>query len=166
MPPKRKNIPMGVKLEAALLLLGFKPGEEVEWDHFPALALRPVNEAGTDYDPPQLDPRHLRPLRPAAHLAKTTGRKGESKFSSSGGGDTSQAAKVKRLREAEAERAQELMRKRLLATTETVEGLDEALGKNKRDKPKTKWPKRSFPQGRGFPKRQKRGKADGETTEV
>lgn len=102
--PARKFIPIGIRLQACLYLLGFDPvNEKIEWDHDPALGLRAVNADGTDYEPAQLDPRFIRPMRKADHLAKTTGRKGESKFSSNGGGDTSRVAKARRtLAEAEA----------------------------------------------------------------
>lgn len=56
--PRRKRIPDSVKLCVALLALGKKPSE-IDWSHEPALGLRAINEAGTDYDPPQLDPRYL-----------------------------------------------------------------------------------------------------------
>lgn len=102
--PARKFIPIGIRLQACLYMLGFDPmNEKIEWDHNPALGLRAVNADGTDYEPNQLDPRFIRPMRKADHLAKTTGRRGESKFSSSGGGDTSRVAKARRtLAEAEA----------------------------------------------------------------
>jgi hypothetical protein len=86
-------------------MLGFEPvNEQTEWDDHPAIALRPVSEDGSDYEPRQLDPRYIRPMRKADHLAKTTCRKGESKFSGNGGGDTSRAAKAKRLLEETEER--------------------------------------------------------------
>jgi hypothetical protein len=97
MSPKRKNIPVGIRLQACLRLLGFAPGEEPEWDHFPALARRAVNEDGTDWVPAQLDPEYIRPMRKHDHLQKTTGKKGTSKLSSDGNGDTTQAAKIKRI---------------------------------------------------------------------
>jgi hypothetical protein len=103
--PSRKFIPIGIRLQACLYMLGFDPmNEEIEWDHFPAIGLRAVNEDGTDYEPRQLDPRYIRPMRKADHLVKTSGRKGESKFSSNGGGDTSRVAKAKRLLEETEER--------------------------------------------------------------
>lgn len=36
----------------------FKP-RAVHADHNPALTIRPLNEDGTDYDPPQLDPNYI-----------------------------------------------------------------------------------------------------------
>lgn len=65
---KRLRIPLWVKLDAALLMLGLDP-EQVDWHHEPPLKLRPWT--GTDYDPPQLDPRHIVPLPKAEHRART-----------------------------------------------------------------------------------------------
>lgn len=102
--PDRRFIPIGIRLQACLIILGFDPfNEQIEWDHSPALGLRTVNDDGTDYEPAQLDPHFIRPMRKADHLVKTSGRKGESKYSSNGGGDTSRVAKARRtLAEAEA----------------------------------------------------------------
>jgi hypothetical protein len=91
----RKAIPLKVQLQAALLQLDIDPAT-AQLDHDPALSLRPLNEDGTDYNPPQHDPRYLRWLPKHQHLVKTTGRKGTSKLSISGG-DQQKAAKVKRL---------------------------------------------------------------------
>jgi hypothetical protein len=101
----RKHIPLSVKVEACLILLGFEPGEEIDWDHFPALGLRIFDEKADDYDPPELDPRYLRPLGRAKHKAKTNGRKG-TKRSTSYGSDVHAIAKLKRLAEEAAFRSQ------------------------------------------------------------
>ena len=71
--PKRKAIPVSVKIEACLLLLGFDDPKAVQWDHDPAIGLRPVNVAGDDYDPPQLDPRRIFPMLTPDHARKTDG---------------------------------------------------------------------------------------------
>jgi hypothetical protein len=86
------------KLAAYLREMGFQSDAEIQWDHDPPLELRPDNEDGTDYDPPQLDPRHIFPMLAIDHKAKTTGRRGESKLSISGNGDKSRIDKVRRLR--------------------------------------------------------------------
>ncbi len=70
--PKRKAIPLSVKVEICLRLLGIDPAD-VQWDHAPALELRPVNDDGTDFDPPQHSAAHIQPLSRAAHAAKTNG---------------------------------------------------------------------------------------------
>jgi len=141
--PKRKPPSVGTKLAVCLILLGFEPGEDIDWDHFPALALRPVKADGSDWDPPQHDPRYLRPLRRKDHAVKTTGRKGESKYSSNGGGDTSQAAKVKRIEDA---------RRALLAAEKTLPD------DSRKARKKSQWPKGRKLESRGFPaKRQKEG---------
>lgn len=69
--PKRRGIPDRVKKEVVarqggICLCGCN--RDVEWkahklttrfDHTPAIFLRPINDAGTDYEPPQLDPRYI-----------------------------------------------------------------------------------------------------------
>ena len=95
---RRRHIPLSVKLEVALKALGYTP-DEIQWDHAPALALRPMNAGGTDTDPPANSPDHIQILPKAKHLEKTTGRKGESKLSRDGNGDQQRIAKVRRLLE-------------------------------------------------------------------
>jgi hypothetical protein len=107
----RKHIPLAVKVEACLILLGFEPGEAIDWDHNPALGLRVFNEATDDYEPAELDPRFLRPLRRAAHKAKTNGRKG-TKRSTSYGSDVHAIAKAKRVPAAFEEFRSRLLKKR------------------------------------------------------
>lgn len=131
--PKRKHIPMKAKVEACLLLLGFKREDlgRVQWDHFPALKLRPI--VGDDYDPPSNDPAHLRPMLAEDHLAKTSGRKGESRLSITPDGDAQRINKVKRLRKQIEEENVELRQDRLHVNPS----------------PPTKWPKPSaWPKGR------------------
>lgn len=67
-PPKRKAIPVGVKLAAALRMLGFAE-TEIEWHHSPPLGQRPYDEH--DYDPPQLDPDHIEIMPKDAHRKRT-----------------------------------------------------------------------------------------------
>lgn len=131
---------MSVKLEACLRLLGFEAGEEIDFDHHPALELRPVNADGTDTDPPQHDPNYIRPLRRhTEHKLKTNGRRGTSDLSIDSNADKARIAKAKRLEE-------ETFRRRLLETDRFVE-------EHKRpERPKSRWPKRKL-QGRPFPKR-------------
>ena len=64
-----------------------------DYDHDPALSLRPTNEYGTDYIPPQLDPDHIFALIPEHHDIKTFG---DSK-STCANGDIHKAAKAKRI---------------------------------------------------------------------
>jgi hypothetical protein len=65
---KRLRLPLWVKLDAALLLLGLDP-KAVEWHHEPPLKLRPWT--GEDYDPPQHDPKHIVPLPIIDHRERT-----------------------------------------------------------------------------------------------
>ena len=89
--PKRKKIPLKVKLEACLHMLGLDP-DDVEWDHDPALGVRPINEDGTDYDPPQHDPRYITPRSRENHAEKTNGTK-----ATTAGSDKNRIAKVNRI---------------------------------------------------------------------
>lgn len=91
----RRHIPIGVKLHATLLLLGFTDEEiagGVEWDHQPALALRVVDPETGELTPHPNDPRYLRPLRKAEHAVKTRGS-----GATTAGSDIGNAAKVKRI---------------------------------------------------------------------
>ena len=119
--PPRKKVPTKVLLHAALRQLGFEP-REVEADHDPALARRRINEDGTDYDPPQHDPKFIvwRPI--AEHRAKTFG-----KPATTLGSDIHEIAKTRRLT-----KKQQVFVSQLLAKTEG------------REPPKSKWPKRRF----------------------
>jgi hypothetical protein len=101
--PARRVAPLAVRLDVALRQLreawGVPPDTKLQLDHTPALGLRPVNAAGTDYDPPQHDPRHLEYLRQEGdHDMKTTGRVGASKrLGLTGNGDQSRIAKCERI---------------------------------------------------------------------
>lgn len=133
----RRHIPIGVKLQAALLLLGFTEEEiagGVEWDHQPALALRVVDPESGELVPHPNDPRHLRPLRRAEHAEKTRGR-----GATTAGSDVGNAAKVKRLERDP--RGGEEFRRRLLAKAEG----EPPPETKKRKRP---WPSRPFPKQR------------------
>ena len=119
--PARKKVPTKVLLHAALRQLGFEP-HEVEADHDPALARRRLNPEGTDYDPPQHDPKHIiwRPI--ADHRRKTFGTPATTL-----GSDIHEIAKTRRLT-----KQQQVFVDRLLAKSEG------------REMPKSKWPKRRF----------------------
>lgn len=69
----RKRIPDRVKLEAALRRFGLTI-KEVEFDHSPALALRPINPLTGDTIPPANDPDHIDMLLTQEHRVKTFGR--------------------------------------------------------------------------------------------
>lgn len=78
--PKRKQIPLAIKLhvfarqKGRCALTGRRLASvyAAEFDHVPALGIRPVAASGADYDPPQLDPEYLMALAPDAHRAKTS----------------------------------------------------------------------------------------------
>jgi hypothetical protein len=88
--PKRRAIPMAVKRAVAerqnclckcgcrklvMVTYGrravFMAG--IHFDHQPALRLRDVNAAGTDYDPPQHSARHIDARCAQSHRVKTSG---------------------------------------------------------------------------------------------
>lgn len=80
--PPRKSIPDKLKLEIYLehngrcARTGKKLGHysrQTEYNHNPPLKLRAINEDGTDYVPPQLDPAYIEPLMPSVHDAVTNG---------------------------------------------------------------------------------------------
>lgn len=56
--PRRKSIPDAVKVQVLLRMLDLA-GVKIDWSHEPALGLRAVNDAGTDYKPAQLDPAYI-----------------------------------------------------------------------------------------------------------
>jgi len=125
----RKHISVGVKLHAALLLLGFTDDEiagGIAWDHHPPLALRFVDPETGNLVPDANDPHFLQPLRTADHRTKTSGRRGE-KRSTSYGSDAHTIAKVRRNEKANAE---------FMRTVST---------KGEREKPAAAKPKRAWP---------------------
>ncbi|WP_053220918.1 hypothetical protein [Methylobacterium indicum] len=151
--PKRKSIPDRVKLEVVLAQGGTcthcsKPLGKlsgVRFDHRPPIALRRVNEAGTDYDPPQLDPGHLEALHEACHDERTTGRRGESKLSARDG-DQTRIAKVKRLVERYQPAAPVEEERRLPPADEFERRRSELLRPESRPRAekRSKWPSRPF----------------------
>lgn len=103
--PKRKAIPDRIKLEAVLAQDGLcahckqRLGRlaDIEFDHRPALVNRDVNEAGTDYVPPQLDPEFIQAVHEVpCHRERTIGRGGE-KRTTVAGSDIHIRDKTKRL---------------------------------------------------------------------
>lgn len=102
----RPHMPLSVKLAACLDALGFKPGEEIEWDHAPALCLRARTPEG-GYDPPANDPRYIRPRRKADHKIKTIGN-----GATTAGSDVGNARHFRDLTESQAE-----FQRRLFAKT-------------------------------------------------
>jgi hypothetical protein len=103
--PKRKAIPDRVKravVERQRGLCTCGCGRRVEWrkhrkttrfDHQPAIEFRAVNAAGTDYDPPQLDPDHIIARCVESDRLKTAG-----KLHTSVGSDAHMAGKIRTLR--------------------------------------------------------------------
>lgn len=71
----RKSIPVGVKLHAALLLLGFTDEQIplLEWDHTIPLGLREVDAETGEMTPAPNDPHFIRPMLPDEHAVKTRG---------------------------------------------------------------------------------------------
>lgn len=100
---KRQHMPLSVKLEAALRALGMEP-KEVEFQHDPPLAMRVWVPERHDYDPPENDPRYIRPMSKAEHREVTAKR------------DIPQIARTKRL----ARKHEEFRRRMLEPEAETA----------------------------------------------
>lgn len=128
---RRKNIPVGVKLQVALKKLGLTI-EQVEWDHTPPLALREWDPVKQDTVPPANDPDHIQILLIKDHREKTFGRGGEKRITTAGS-DANKIAKVRRLTA-----QQEEARRRMLAKTSGEEPQET------KPRRKTKWPSRPF----------------------
>lgn len=89
----RKAIPLGVKLQACLLLLGFTDDDiaaGIDWDHQPALIFREIVDG--KMVPGPNDPHYLRPMRKADHKVKTSGTK-----ATTAGSDQHMRGKINRI---------------------------------------------------------------------
>lgn len=102
--PKRKAIPPRIKAEVFIRQKGYCAEchkfiyDPAEYDHRPAIILRPVNSAGTDYVPPQNDPSHIEALHADCHQKRTTGRKpGAERTVTTKGSDIGLKSKFNRL---------------------------------------------------------------------
>jgi len=103
--PPRKAIPVSVKQavverQHGICTCGCGRTVEVKkhllttrYDHQPALEFRAVNEARTDYTPPQLDPDHIIARCVASDRKKTSG-----KLHTSVGSDAHMAGKIRTIR--------------------------------------------------------------------
>jgi hypothetical protein len=126
----RKHIPVGVKLHACLLLLGFTEDEisgGIQWDHYPALNLRVLDPETGMLTPHPNDPAYLRPLRTDDHKVKTFGR-GGARRTTTRDSDLSEPRRIDKISTKHQE-----FRNRLLAPKVP-----------KADRPKSKWPRRKF----------------------
>lgn len=119
----RRHMSLQVKLDAALIALGLDPAD-VDWDHAPSLAMRPVDESTGDTIPPSNDPRYIVPRARAAHRAKTFGD------GSPLSGDVQKIRKMQRV-----EKDYAAFRARVLA---------KVIGEPPAPKSKRAWPKRRF----------------------
>lgn len=128
---RRKAIPLGVKLQAALRRFGLKL-EDVEFDHNPALALRDWNPVTNDTIPPANDPDFIDMLLVDEHRSKTFGPGGEKRITTAGS-DINRISKVARL-----SKEHEAFQRRLLAKVGPSEKAAE-------QKPRTKIKSRGFP---------------------
>jgi len=138
----RPSIPTTVKLDVVIRqegkckACGERLGQlkDTQFDHVPALQLRIWCEEIKDTAPQANDPEFIEAKHKVCHLVKTTGRKGESKFSDTRDGDVPQIARTKRLAKKE-----EDFRRKLLAKATGEE--PPATGAKR----KKSWPKRPFP---------------------
>lgn len=129
----RRHIPIGVKLHAALLALGFTEDEingGIQWDHDPPLALRFIDPETGQMIPAANDPRHIAPKRTSEHKTKTFGTR-----ATTAGSDIHAIAKVRRL--VKDPPGGEEFRRRLLYREDSSEP-------ERKSRPKRKWAKRPF----------------------
>lgn len=103
--PKRKAIPVSVKRavvrrQGGLCTCGCgrfiystSHRQTTRFDHQPALEFRAINEGGTDYIPPQLDPDHI-----IARCLESDREKTSGKLHTSVGSDAHMAGKIRTLR--------------------------------------------------------------------
>lgn len=131
----RKQIPDRIKLLVALRRFGLSISD-VQFDHYPALALRPHNDLTGDTIPPANDPEYINMLLVEEHRIKTYGPGGEKRITTAGS-DSHAIAKVRRLAPAKSD-----FDRRVLA--KSTDG----------DRPSETQPKRKIP-SRPFPKRKK-----------
>lgn len=139
----RPRIPLQVKLDACLLLLGFTreevraKGKAIEWHHTPALGLREQREENgrTIYTPDANDPGNIVPMRKADHHKQTNGTK-----ATTAGSDKHAIAKAARIRDQQAEFRRNLLRK---GEPERKRAKTGWKG-HRRMQAKPKWPKRKM----------------------
>jgi hypothetical protein len=118
----RRHMPLSVKLDSALHALGLL-GMEIQWDHSPPLAMRPVDPVTGDTIPPANDPRYISPMIKDLHRVKTNGN-----AATCADGDIHKIAKARRI-----SKKHEEFQRRILEPTP------------REDRPESKWPSRKFP---------------------
>lgn len=128
----RKAPPIGVKLAASLLRLGFTLDEiqapgAIEWQHDPPLKERRWDDAAGDFDPPQHDPRFMLPMRKADHKAQTFGPGGE-----------------KRVHKRNSDISEPIRLDRLAQKHDAFKAMLAAPKKRKAERERSKWPSRPF----------------------
>ena len=127
MTRRRRYRPISVERDAALNALGLLD-KKINWDHRPPLSHRPFNPETNDYEPAENDPHYLFPMLAEDNQALNHGTHVPLS------GDTSVAAKLKRVNKAQTE-----FRQRLLAK-DAGEKAPET--KRKRHIPNRPWPKK------------------------
>ncbi|TDR90344.1 hypothetical protein [Enterovirga rhinocerotis] len=120
----RRKVPMKIQLWAALYQLGLEP-TDAELDHFPALALRPIDPVTGEHQPHQHDPRALIWRSKADHRAKTFGTGATTR-----GADAGEIAHTRRLTKKEAEFQARLLAKDVGETPEPRRGRRLQGGRN------------------------------------
>ena len=101
---KRKTIPLVTKFEVLIRQRGscgcgcgeMLSGDRIEFDHDPAIELRPLNEAGDDTVPTMNSQRHIVALDRDHHKTKTHGIGGERRITTRGS-DNHTARRLARL---------------------------------------------------------------------
>lgn len=155
-PPKyRPPIPMPVKGQVLIRQEGkcgcgcghkLQHWKDTQFDHDPALALRPWSDKEEDTIPAANDPEHIVALRKDCHARKTNG----AGTATTKGSDVHEFHRGRRLSRAHAKHQEKMLKKSGLAglSADTVI-LDESDEIEQHESRKPRWPSRPFPANRG-----------------
>lgn len=151
--PRRKAIPDKIKLQVVLRQGGLckhcghklEGLETVNFDHRPAIINRDVNEDRTDYLPAQLDPEYIEAIHISpCHDVRTNGPGGEKRITTAGSDKHTRDKNRRLAQEHQNFRALTQAKHASIHEGDFEPAIDEPP-RRRAGKPKTKWPKRSFP---------------------
>lgn len=120
--------------------------KDTEFDHNPALALRPWSDKEEDTIPAANDPNYIVALRKDCHARKTRG----AGAATTKGSDIHEFHRGRRLAEAQAKHQEKMLQKTgLVGYSGDVIIVDELEDVSSRETRKSRWPSRPFPTNRG-----------------
>jgi hypothetical protein len=126
----RKHIPIGVRLHACLLLLGFPEeaitGGRIRWDHDPALSMRFEDPETHQLVPAPNEPSAIKPMLDDDHNNKSFGPGGEKRIHTRGS-DVAEPRRLDRINKKHLAHLQHLI-----------------VPAPREDRPRSKWGKRKF----------------------